>query len=413
MRIGAFAEKHGQSIDTIRHYMELNLIAPEKVGGQYAFDEACDRDLDQILHFKERGFSLQEIKRVLNYQRLGKMSEHQYRCCYLDLVRYKHEGTLRRIAELERVRKLLEESLTALEAHRAERQRLIGVDLAVLGVLSCTRCGGSLQLRQGQIEDNQIVEGLLACGCGQDYPVQDGILMVPGAAEDSHETFDIADYLNQTDSDYLDSIYKGLEWFRRRVDYCGLDHQTVLELGCGIGFFLRYNHEELSENLSYVAVDRDLSAIRGLKDVLERSPVRRRVVFVCTDFASVPLRPGSVDVLVDHSGTSNYAFEHREFLIGKVLPLLSPVARVLGTYICFQKFSRRNPLSNEQRRWFTSRLIREELQRLGFAVDEEARSEGITGGGPYEDFFEPGETIYRYSLLARRLNHGVSPMVSG
>lgn len=31
MKIGAFAKANQTSIDTIRHYMDLNLIVPEKV----------------------------------------------------------------------------------------------------------------------------------------------------------------------------------------------------------------------------------------------------------------------------------------------------------------------------------------------------------------------------------------------
>ena len=35
MKIGKFGELNNISIDTIRHYMDLGLIIPEKKGGHY------------------------------------------------------------------------------------------------------------------------------------------------------------------------------------------------------------------------------------------------------------------------------------------------------------------------------------------------------------------------------------------
>ncbi len=64
MKIGKFGEVNNISIDTIRHYMDLSLIIPEKKGGHYFFDEYCQRDLELILHYKDLGFSLNEIKEL-------------------------------------------------------------------------------------------------------------------------------------------------------------------------------------------------------------------------------------------------------------------------------------------------------------------------------------------------------------
>ncbi len=402
MRIGAFAEKFGQSIDTIRHYMELNLIAPEKSGGQYTFDEACERDFQRILYFKERGFSLQEIKTVLYYERLGQLAEWQYHCCYLELVRSKYRNTLKKIDEQETVKRLLEESLSDLEAHKAVKQFSLGLDLMALENLRCHLCGSTLNLQDARIADNQIVEGHFTCACGVTYPVEEGILMVPGSYTSSGQSFDIADYLHQTNPDYLDSIFKGLEWTHRRIDFNGLSGKTILELGCGIGFFLRYNHMDIPEETLYLAVDRELSSLRYLKDMLERSEVKRRIVFICSDFTTLPVRPASVNVLIDHAGSSNFAFEHSDFLPGRIEPLLAPEADMWGTYICFNKFGRGNALTAAQRKLFSAAHIRGELGALDFNILDENRSAPITGGGVYEDFFKGDESVFRYTLIAQK-----------
>lgn len=402
MRIGAFAEKFGQSIDTIRYYMELNLVVPEKSGGQYTFDEACERDLLRILYFKERGFSLHEIKTILFYKRLGQLTECQYHCCYLELVQNKYQNTLKKIEELETIRKLLEESLSTLEEWKAERLFTLGVDLAVLPNLCCHACGGDLTLSEAHVEDNQVLDGHLICPCGVTYEIQDGILLVLRSYTSSGGNFDIADYLHQTNPDYLDSIYKGLEWTHRRIDFKGLKGRTILELGCGIGFFLRHNHRDLPDNVLYLAADREISALRYLKDMLERSEIKRRVVFICSDFTTLPIRKASVDVLVDHAGSSNFAFEHNDFLPERMLPLLVPEAELWGTYICFHKFGHGNTLAPDQRKLFSAAYVREALCSLGFDIQDENQSAPITGGGVYEDYFHGDESVFRYTLIAKK-----------
>ncbi|MCU5160467.1 MerR family transcriptional regulator, partial [Bacillus pacificus] len=77
MKIGKFGEVNNISIDTIRHYMDLSLIIPEKKGGHYFFDEYCQTDLELILYYKDLGFSLNEIKELFFYKNLAKSMNHE------------------------------------------------------------------------------------------------------------------------------------------------------------------------------------------------------------------------------------------------------------------------------------------------------------------------------------------------
>ncbi len=61
MRIGKFSNINNISIDTIRHYMDLRLIIPENIGGQYFFDERCEKSLKDIFYIKNMKFFLRNI----------------------------------------------------------------------------------------------------------------------------------------------------------------------------------------------------------------------------------------------------------------------------------------------------------------------------------------------------------------
>ena len=83
MKIGKFAQVNNLSIDTIRHYMDLGLILPEKQGGQYCFDSRCQKALEQILNLKGLGFNLSEIKIIFFYESFGRLTDYEGDINYL------------------------------------------------------------------------------------------------------------------------------------------------------------------------------------------------------------------------------------------------------------------------------------------------------------------------------------------
>ncbi|ENQ3105270.1 MerR family transcriptional regulator [Bacillus cereus] len=405
MKIGKFGEVNKLSIDTIRHYMDLGLIVPEKKGGHYFFDERCQNDLETILEFKGMGFSLNEIKQFFLYKNFGELTDYEHDSYYQSLFMDKYKRVEQEINNLVEIKDNLKTKLDEISAKSKGSRLMTGIDLKVLDLLKCLRCSEKLIIQDGIIHRNQIMEGKLICDCGEEYLVESGILKVGNSCQATtspHLEEFVLEYIHETDPAYLENIQKVGGWSKRKLGQLDLNNKVLLELGSGVGFFLRNIFRDLPESCLYIAVDRNLERHRLLKGVLERTGLKRNMLFICADFLHIPLQDHSVDVVIDYSGTSNYSFEHEEFLLREVDFLFKPNCYILGSYIAFKNFSIKSKIEARFRDNFIARKIKENINGLEYIALEERTSKYIDRGGKYENFFVQGEEIYSYSFFGKR-----------
>ncbi|ADK05271.1 TPA: methyltransferase domain-containing protein [Bacillus anthracis] len=405
MKIGKFGEVNNLSIDTIRHYMDLSLIIPEKKGAHYFFDEYCQTDLELIIHYKDLGFSLNEIKELFFYKNLAKSMNYEKDTFYQSLFKLKYDKMEQEIELLEKKRDKLKGVLHDLLLTNETSNTIIGIDLSVLHLLTCSKCSKKLILQDGIINNNQIIEGKLICNCGEEYIITSGIISAGKLFKANERTLledTISNYIHETDNAYLENMLKEGEWAKKKLIHLDLNNKLILDIGSGLGFFLRSIYEGLPEDCLYIAVDRDFNKLLFLKDVLARKNPRRNILFICADFLNIPIQNRSVDIVIDHSGTSNYSFEHADFLLHELNPLFKSNCYLLSLFILFKNFSLNSQITNNFRANFTLSKIKKELQNLQFQSIDESTSNYLKRGGKYEDFFVQGEEIYTYSFFGKR-----------
>ncbi|MGX5629268.1 MerR family transcriptional regulator [Bacillus thuringiensis] len=365
MKISKFAEVNNVSVDTIRHYMDLGLVIPEKKGSHYFFDEYCQKDIELILEYKWIGFSLNEIKELFLYKNLGKSLDYEKDIFYQSLFKVKYEKIEQEIKTLKERKDKLKKTLNNLSIETEISSSILGVDLKVLHLFKCVKCNGNLILEDGIINKNQIVEGKLICNCGEEYAITSGVLTAGKlfevykrkSLEDS-----ISDYIHETDTAFLENVQRGGEWAKKKLMQLDLNEKILLDLGSGIGFFLRNIYEELPEECLYIAVD----------------------------------------IVIDQSGTSNYSFEYEEFLLCELNSLFKHNCYLLSSFILFNKFSINSQIAPRLRENFTSEKVTKEIENLQFQSIDESTSNYLIRGGRYEDFFVQGEEIYTYSFFGKR-----------
>lgn len=402
MKIGAFAKQNQVTIDTIRHYIDMELLIPQKVNKQYEFDRQCQSDFNETLFLKALGFTLTEIKDIFIVRHLGKMTPFEQDEYYKDIFREKVQKTKDQIERLSSEQSCLGAELRKLDVENEQKAGRTGIYLDWLQYLACERCGSSLVLQEASIEENMVMSGKLRCSCGMEYLVRDGILFTYGGSGSDDPLPDVISYIQNTDTEYLNRIYKTLEWNAQHIHSGNLTGKVLLELGSGSGFFLRRIYGDLPESTVYIATDRDPGKLRFLKRILERAERKKGILFICCDFPHIPLKIRSVDVLYDFTGTSNFSFEHSDFLPKLIERFLKTDAELLGSYIIFQNFSADSMIPVNFRPNFRIDSIKRQIEELGFIKHAEYSSDVVTKGGIYESYFRSGEKVLNYSFAGKR-----------
>jgi DNA-binding transcriptional MerR regulator len=120
--ITALAEEFGVTLRTIRHYEDVGLITPERAGTSRVFHQRDRVRLQLILRGKRLGFSLPEIRRIVNMydEQPGEAGQLQYLLDQIEVRRTELEQMRRDIdetvAELDVVAARCREELAALAA---------------------------------------------------------------------------------------------------------------------------------------------------------------------------------------------------------------------------------------------------------------------------------------------------------
>ena len=110
--VSELAGEFGLTAQALRFYESRGLLKPKRAGGARVYDYRDHARLSLIQKFRRLGFSLDEIGEYLAHYREGRPNPKQYR----DGL----EKIERRLAELQRMRGELDETIAELEDMRAD-----------------------------------------------------------------------------------------------------------------------------------------------------------------------------------------------------------------------------------------------------------------------------------------------------
>lgn len=407
MKIGQFANKNNISIDTVRHYIDMGLIIPNKNSHLYDFDSRCQADLNELMKLKEMKFTLKEIKLIFILKRLGKLTKVQNEQWYKEFFEMKYNSIIESIDELIKVKNKIEKEIEEMILTEDSTKSTIGIDIKSLDFLRCNKCGDELILADGNIVRNKILNGVIQCKCGKRLVIEDGIILANQKEaiynENNYENFSLVDYINNTKEEFLETLCTSMEWIYKNMEFHNLNNKLILELGSGFGFLIRTIYEDLPDNCTYVLVDNDLSRHKYLKNILENVNCRKNLIFICSDFLDIPIKENSVDLVLDVAGSSYYCMENEKFLIKEIDKYTKKDTQLVGAYIIFENFSENSMIYEEYRKNFILSNIDEELNKLYYKETNKKILQKVEKLGEYEIYCTEGEKLFNYLSVRKKV----------
>ena len=193
--------------------------------------------------------------------------------------------------------------------------------------LSCPVCGKRLQLEDGSSAGLEIEEGMLRCGCGRSFPIEDGIarLVYPDEllASDtvSQNKYDIGAEDYDSNLAWLFEAFSidELELRRWMVDLLELQPGSrVLDVGCGTGKDSILMLDRLGSGGVLYALDLSIGMLQVARRKLTDS--QAIVEYFQTNASYLPFENGQFDAAFHFGGINEF---------GEVRRALSEMTRVV------------------------------------------------------------------------------------
>ena len=370
MKIGEFAKRHNITHDTIRHYIDMGLLIPRKDGHHYRFDDTHNQDISEIIEFKNLDFSLLEIQKMLNFNRLAGRSSKEFINYYLNILENKKKYALESQKRFEEIEYILDKKIEDIVSNRIKSKKLLGINIDCLEILYCPICNRNLNISDGSIENNMIINGRVVCGCGYRAFIKDGIYVGNNCGENLRNKKDIPskfDFLEHSSTEFINFYYDGMSEIKKMIQENVKKSNYILELENCSGTFLMQNIEYLNETTTYILINNDKTRLDKLKENLELNNSHEKFIFICEDFHCLPIRSNSIDIMIDHWMTKEYMDENQGFLLDHVSNLLRKEGLLVGAYPYVTSLNTDAYIEKlKEQGYFNHNYISKKINDLGF-----------------------------------------------
>ena len=387
MRIGEFAKKNNITHDTVRHYIDIGLLIPKKDGHHYRFDDAHNRDISKIIELKKLDFSLIEIQKILNLNRLAGKNSKEYNSYYLQVLEDKKKYILECQKRYEGIESTLNKKIEDIVSSERKTKRVLGIKIDSLEILHCPKCNESLNISDGNIENNMIINGRILCGCGYRAYIENGIYIGNNCGEDLSNKKEMPsklDFIEDSSTDFINFFYDGMSGIMESITNNIKSPKYILELEICSGTFLMQYIEQLPEEATYILINKDKTRLEKLKNNIESNNIHDRFIFICEEFDCLPIKINSIDLMIDHWMTKDYIYENNIFLLDKLSKLVKKQGLLVGIYPYLTNIDTNIYIEElKEKGYLNLKFISNKLNNLGFIEKSVKKIGPIIENKPY------------------------------
>lgn len=342
MKIGDFAKKFNVKNDTVRYYIDLGILNPQKINNQYRFDENNIETMKEIIELKKLKFTLTEIQKILSLKRITNLISRDELEVYYDILKSKLKEIEAEESNLRISKNIIHEKLAVIEEIVNKKEMKIGFPVLFLRYIQCPDCGNELTLNSANITNNKIYSGELTCKCGYKIRIDDGILETSERIERKiGKTFsDYKETIENVNPEYIAILHSSLEKMITKIKREDFRNKIFLELGTGSGLFLKNIINCFDSSNTYIVTDENINSIKSVKNIIEKSGIEINIIFIAGNYFKLPFSEKIADVVIDYFGSLSSALKVEYHPVEGVVKYLKNDCKWYGAYSFFEENSK-------------------------------------------------------------------------
>lgn len=407
MRIGEFSEHNNLSIDTIRYYVDLNLIHPIKRGKYFYFEKEQQEELDELLYLKRLRFTLDEIKKISTAQILSKIEMSAKSSIYQDILIKKKDELKSEVSEISMALKILEDEIKRAGEKNEDTYKERGIPFGSLDILCCPRCGKSIEISEGILKGGGISQGKSECTCGYSLSIDRGIIVTKRDFSDIIDPYidgkDYAgDFAKEVPKEFAEYVMESLREIIKLLLDKGLPDKTLLFMNSGLGVLETNLLGQSNDIKLMIMVDADFNKLRVAKRTIESNYPGNNIIYICSELYELPLKKKTVDIAVDFLASFLGGFRTDASIYERVIPLLKDRSSIIGLYMYFKHFRMLSRLPESRRYIFDGRAIPRIIGGFNFSETGHRGESILHEGSNINGFFRDGDEVYSRIMVFDR-----------
>lgn len=440
MKIGEFSQKFNVPIATVRHYIKLGLLVPEKDGFQYSFTESDCREMEIIIEMKAAGFKLNELNRYLSIFRFYNKDDYLLYEKLITSLDAKKSSLYEERRKINKYISLINEKIEELESNSSNAMNksadpysmaditgstpLPGFPINAVNLLCCPHCQSKMDISGVDISGTSIINGSLSCCCGYQATIRDGIMYTDGITDLENDPEFLEWYfgeenlitnedgmilmaMNECSDQFLINMHKDSRWIHRELKNFDSSEKTILFPDISLQYLYNYYDNDKIDDCTLLVTALSEKTIHTMRQHIANANPNLNIAYIINQNGQLPLKQKCIDIIIDYIGTTNLGFFSKEHYFDTITPYISDDAIITGAIDYYSKGRKslskiHQTYSHASPKVMTLEFTKDALQNNSFEIEKfEKISEGYDPGSFFE-YHTPGDIRCNMVYLATR-----------